>query len=143
MQHRDEDARHRRDQHCRRQLQRREDELERGRHVSAQLERHAPKGLFLWSRVQGLWQTGGPEDRVLPGLEDPMSILEHIAQADRGLYLHVQEANTAARGFRPRIVGVLPLPWGFLITDEGTVRVQKCCANAVQSAHTPLGQGVP
>ncbi|HLG72574.1 MAG TPA: AAA family ATPase [Chloroflexota bacterium] len=53
----------------------------------AQLERHAPKGLFLWSRTQGLRQTGGPEDRVLPGFEDPMSILEHIAQAERGLYL--------------------------------------------------------
>ena len=53
----------------------------------AQLERHAPKGLFLWSRTQGLRQTGGPEDRVLPGFEDPMSILEHIAQAERGLFL--------------------------------------------------------
>ena len=53
----------------------------------AQLERHAPKGLFLWSRTQGLRQTGGPEDRALPGFEDPMSILEHIAQAERGLYL--------------------------------------------------------
>jgi hypothetical protein len=53
----------------------------------AQLERHAPKGLFLWSRTQGLRQTGGPEDRVIPGLEDPMSVLEHIAQVDRGLFL--------------------------------------------------------
>lgn len=53
----------------------------------AQLERHAPKGLFLWTRTQGLRQLGGPEDRVIAGLEDPMSILEHVAQAERGLFL--------------------------------------------------------
>src|SRR5579885_334772 len=53
----------------------------------AQLERHAPKGLFLWSRTQGLRQTGGPEDRVLTGFQDTLSVLEHIAQAERGLFL--------------------------------------------------------
>jgi len=57
----------------------------------AQLERHVAKGLFLWTRTQGLRQIGGPDlgagDRVFPGLEDPLSILEHIAQAERGLFL--------------------------------------------------------
>jgi hypothetical protein len=57
----------------------------------ASLERHKPKGLFVWSRTQGLRQVAGPNVRVgerpIPGVEDPISILEHIAQAEAGLYI--------------------------------------------------------
>jgi hypothetical protein len=57
----------------------------------AQLERHKLKGLFIWSRTRGLVQTAGagcgPTDRPIPDTEDPLSVLEHIAQAERGLYL--------------------------------------------------------
>ena len=57
----------------------------------AQLEKHRSKGLFVWSRTQGLRQIAGPNngpvDRVIPGTEDPISILEHINQAERGLYV--------------------------------------------------------
>lgn len=57
----------------------------------AQIERHRPKGLFLWSRTQGLRQVAGSgagaTDRPVPDTDDPLSVLEHIAQADRGLYV--------------------------------------------------------
>ena len=57
----------------------------------AQLERHAPKGLFVWSRTQGLRQIAGPgsgaSDHVVPDTQDPVSVLEHIEQADRGLFV--------------------------------------------------------
>ena len=57
----------------------------------ASLERHKPKGLFVWSRTQGLRQVAGPNlgvgERPIPGVEDPISILEHIAQAEAGLYI--------------------------------------------------------
>jgi hypothetical protein len=57
----------------------------------AGLERHKPKGLFLWSRTQGLRQVAGPGlglgERAVPDTEDPLSVLEHIAQAERGLYM--------------------------------------------------------
>ena len=57
----------------------------------AHLERHAPKGLYAWSRTSGLRQLSGPgigaSERVFPSTEDPLSILEHIAEAERGLYL--------------------------------------------------------
>jgi hypothetical protein len=57
----------------------------------AQLERHRAKGLFVWTRIRGLHQVPGPtpglDERPVPGLEDPISVLEHIAEADRGLYL--------------------------------------------------------
>ena len=57
----------------------------------AKLDRHKPKGLFVWTRTQGLRQTAGPSmgvgERPIPGAEDPISVLEHIAQADSGLYL--------------------------------------------------------
>jgi ATP-dependent 26S proteasome regulatory subunit len=57
----------------------------------AQLERHRAKGLFFWSRARGLCQVAGPNlgvgERPIPGLEDPISILEHIAEAERGLYV--------------------------------------------------------
>jgi hypothetical protein len=57
----------------------------------AGLERHKAKGLFLWSRTQGLRQVAGPGlglgERVVPDTEDPLSVLEHIAQAERGLYV--------------------------------------------------------
>ena len=57
----------------------------------AQLERHRPKGLFLWSRTAGLQQIAGPNlgpaERAIPGTEDPVSVLEHIGDAERGLYL--------------------------------------------------------
>src|SRR5260370_32851865 len=57
----------------------------------AQLEKHRSKSLFVWSRTQGLRQIAGPNhgpaDRMMPGTEDPISILEHINQAARGLYV--------------------------------------------------------
>src|SRR6266851_3387817 len=57
----------------------------------ASLERHKPKGLFVWSRTQGLRQVAGPNlgvgERPIPGVEDPISILEHVAQAEAGLYI--------------------------------------------------------
>lgn len=57
----------------------------------AGLERHKAKGLFAWSRTQGLRQVAGPglgpTDRQIPDTEDPFSVLEHVAQADRGLYV--------------------------------------------------------
>ncbi|MCC6176288.1 MAG: AAA family ATPase [Chloroflexi bacterium] len=57
----------------------------------AHLERHAPKGLYMWSRTSGLRQLSGPgiaaSERVFPSTEDPLSILEHIAEAERGLYV--------------------------------------------------------
>jgi len=57
----------------------------------AQLERHRAKGLYVWSRTSGLRQVAGPglgpTDRPLPDTEDPLSVLDHIAQAERGLYV--------------------------------------------------------
>src|SRR5260370_15461048 len=57
----------------------------------SRLDRHKAKGLFWWSRTQGLRQIGGaglgPADRPIPDTEDPLSILEHIAAAERGLYV--------------------------------------------------------
>ncbi|MBI4496634.1 MAG: AAA family ATPase [Chloroflexi bacterium] len=59
----------------------------------AQLERHKPKGLYLWSRTQGLRQVAGPGlgphegERLVPDTEDPLSVLDRIAEADRGLYI--------------------------------------------------------
>lgn len=57
----------------------------------AQLERHRAKGLYCWSRVQGLRQIAGPglgpAGRMIPDTLDPFSVLEHIAQAERGLYI--------------------------------------------------------
>jgi len=57
----------------------------------AQLERHRAKGLYVWSRIRGLRQVAGPTagmgERPIPGMEDPLSVLEHIAEAERGLYL--------------------------------------------------------
>lgn len=55
------------------------------------LDRHKAKGLFWWSRTQGLRQVAGPglgaSDRTIPDTEDPFSVLDHIAQAERGLYV--------------------------------------------------------
>jgi len=57
----------------------------------AQLDRHRAKGLFVWSRIHGLHQVAGPGyslgERAILGTEDPLSVLEHIADAERGLYL--------------------------------------------------------
>jgi hypothetical protein len=54
-------------------------------------DRHATKGLFVWSRTWGLRQVAGPglgaTERAIPDTEDPLSVLEHIAQAERGLYV--------------------------------------------------------
>jgi hypothetical protein len=59
--------------------------------VVAGLERHKAKGLFLWSRTRGLRQVAGPglrlDERPVPDTEDPLSVLDHIAQAERGLYV--------------------------------------------------------
>ncbi len=57
----------------------------------ANLERHRPKGLFVWSRIGGLRQAAGqglgPVDRPIPDTDDPLSVLEYIEGAERGLYI--------------------------------------------------------
>ncbi len=57
----------------------------------ARLKRHEPKGLYVWSRTRGLRQVAGPNlgigERPIPGNEDPISVLDHIAQAEAGLYV--------------------------------------------------------
>lgn len=57
----------------------------------AQLPRHTAKGLFWWSRTQGLRQLAGPgsgaADKPIPDTGDPLSVLDHIAAAERGLYV--------------------------------------------------------
>src|SRR3712207_3419233 len=57
----------------------------------AHLERHAPKGVYAWSRNSGLRQLSGPgigaSERGFPGAEDALSVLEHVAEAERGLYV--------------------------------------------------------
>ncbi|HEX5505445.1 MAG TPA: AAA family ATPase [Thermomicrobiales bacterium] len=54
-------------------------------------ERHAAKGLFHWSRTAGLRQIAGPgagvRGRDIPDTLDPLSVLDHIAAAERGLFL--------------------------------------------------------
>src|SRR2546430_17280595 len=56
----------------------------------AQLERHRSKGLYVWSRTRGMRQIAGPNlgpaERAIPGTEDPISVLDHIGEAERGLY---------------------------------------------------------
>src|SRR5207253_3662539 len=57
----------------------------------AGVERHRAKGLFWWSRTRGLWQVAGPgagaAGTPVPDTEDPLSVLEHVAAAERGLYV--------------------------------------------------------
>ena len=57
----------------------------------AGLPRHRPKGLYWWSRTQGLRPLGGPTadaaDRAIPDTADPVSVIEHIAAAEKGLYV--------------------------------------------------------
>ena len=58
----------------------------------ARLERHEPKGLHVWSRPRGLRQVAGSglgaeKERPIPDTEDPFSLLDHIAAAERGLYV--------------------------------------------------------
>lgn len=57
----------------------------------AQLERHRAKGLYIWSRTRGLRQIAGPgtgaTERSIPDTEDPFSVLDHIAEAEHGLYV--------------------------------------------------------
>jgi hypothetical protein len=57
----------------------------------AELDRHKLKGLYWWSRVAGLRQVAGLGlglgERVMPDTEDPVSVLDHVAQAERGLYV--------------------------------------------------------
>ena len=54
-------------------------------------KRHAAKGLFVWSRTRGLRLVGGPgagpQPKPVPGREDPTAVLEHIEQAERGLFV--------------------------------------------------------
>lgn len=57
----------------------------------AQSDRHRTKGLFWWSRTHGLRQLAGPgagpSERTISDTDDPLSVLEHVAQAERGLYV--------------------------------------------------------
>lgn len=57
----------------------------------ARRERHEAKGLFWWSRTAGLRQVAGPGagvgGRDLPDTADPLSALDYIAAAERGLFV--------------------------------------------------------
>lgn len=57
----------------------------------AQLPRHQGKGLYLWSRVQGLRQIAGSQPLLTPrpilDTDDPFAVLDFIAQADSGLFV--------------------------------------------------------
>lgn len=55
----------------------------------ASAERHRAKGLFWWSRTLGLHRLdhNGLLDKTIPETEDPFSVLEHIASAERGIYV--------------------------------------------------------
>jgi len=54
-------------------------------------ERHRAKGLFVWSRTRGLRMEAGPGAgagaRAIPNREDPLSVLEHIEEAECGLFV--------------------------------------------------------
>jgi AAA+ superfamily predicted ATPase len=54
-------------------------------------ERHRVKGLFIWSRTRGLRQTAGPGlgagPKEIPNRQDAVSMLEHIEQAERGIFV--------------------------------------------------------
>ena len=67
-------------------------------HAVARLERHSPKGLFVWSRTHGLRQVAGAApgsdsrapvmtERPVPETEDAFAVLEHIAAAEQGLFV--------------------------------------------------------
>jgi len=55
----------------------------------ATTERHVTKGLFLWTRTSGLRQVAGPgigpAERLIPDTEDPVSVLDHIAEGMYGM----------------------------------------------------------
>src|ERR671939_1909633 len=57
----------------------------------AEHERHRAKGLYVWSRTRGLRLVAGPgvgpEPRVIPNREDPLSVIEYIEEAEQGLYV--------------------------------------------------------
>jgi hypothetical protein len=57
----------------------------------SRLELHNAKGLFWWGRITGLRHISGvglgPTERTIPYREDPLSVLEYIAAAERGLYV--------------------------------------------------------
>lgn len=59
----------------------------------AELEQHREKGLYTWSRVSGLLRLTDKDGMVMenpekvPGLEDTISILEHIGQQKHGLFV--------------------------------------------------------
>src|SRR5262249_49510038 len=56
-----------------------------------QLENHRAKGMLVGTRTQGLRNIPAPQqglaERTIPGTEDPTSVLEHIADQDRGLFV--------------------------------------------------------
>src|SRR6516165_1173438 len=54
-------------------------------------ERHRAKGLYVWSRTKGLRLVAGPgvgpDGRAIPNREDAISVIEHIEEAEQGLYV--------------------------------------------------------
>jgi ATP-dependent 26S proteasome regulatory subunit len=54
-------------------------------------ERHRAKGLYVWSRTKGLRLLAGPgvgpDGRAIPNREDAISVIEHIEEAEQGLYV--------------------------------------------------------
>ena len=70
-----------------------EGRFERVIHGVAQLDCHRrkDKGLYLWSRTTGLRQTVGADlkgkEQAMPNTDDPISVLEHIAGQEKGLFV--------------------------------------------------------
>ncbi|MGI8567324.1 MAG: AAA family ATPase [Pyrinomonadaceae bacterium] len=71
-----------------------ENRFRRVMHAVANLKTHKDKdkGLYLWSRPQGLRQTvgkelKGKEEVVIPDTQDPISVLEYIAKQQKGLFV--------------------------------------------------------
>jgi AAA+ superfamily predicted ATPase len=80
-----EEGRFRRVMHAVAQLQNR-------RNQDKDLAKDKEKGLYLWSRTTGLRQTVGREvseigGKLIPDTQDPISVLEYIAQQDKGLFV--------------------------------------------------------
>lgn len=71
-----------------------ENRFHRVMHAVARLKSHKEKdkGLYVWSRTEGLRQTVGKDVKdkrgiSIPDTSDPLSILEFIAKADKGLFV--------------------------------------------------------
>lgn len=70
-----------------------EGRFKRVMHAVANLKCHKDKdkGLYIWSRTNGLRQTVGKDlkgkEQLIPDTLDPISVLEHIAKQQKGLFV--------------------------------------------------------